>query len=239
VENIITPIRPTGGQPPRGRRFWGSVLFVLLLGAVPAGIFLYKMQPAPVLPPEIREVVKKVPVPVLPKLPELAKPPPLPTPPPAAAPAPTPPPQAVLVAKPLAWEGVWHPAPKQGKAQAQALPMFELKFLNGWAVGRFSPNAGTVLNFAGGRVFGDKVEFEVTDQVRRVHVRMNLTGKDKSNFEGRVTRSDWLESVSRLNKLAKTAAQRVVARAMLEEDFKTYHKPKSLGVFIRDAEEGD
>jgi hypothetical protein len=84
-------------------------------------------------------------------------------------------------------------------------------------------------------VSGDALEFVVDDALSRVHIRMALDGQDKAKVEQWVTDEDWMASLERANKAAKTRQQALVLRTALQQNARKFRKPVVIGVFTRQS----
>jgi hypothetical protein len=164
---------------------------------------------------------------------------------PAPAPAPPPPLPPPVVAAPTperledrvittvlkeksVWEGTW-------RQEKVAVPMFRLSPDGEGVGGTCAANWGNIAKLRGGSVKGDVLEFVVDADVSPVHIRMAMTGEGKAKVEQWVTADDWMVSLERANKIAKTVQQRRVLHAVLEKNAQTYRKPVVIGTFIRQA----
>jgi hypothetical protein len=215
----------TDSEPKHRGVFGIAAVATVVIGAGLAGAAILHLRkppaPAPVViesPPEIRVVEKPAPPPqVIVKEVRVTVP----------APAPPPPPVQLATANPV-WDGVW-------RRRGNPLPMVRLKQLGQSVTGEIAPNWSAVLPFRDGCVVGDSVEFVADDGVFRKHFRMTLVGEDTAKLESLVTDDDWLTSLARANKAARTPQQALVLRLMLEHNAKEMRKPITVGTFTRSA----
>jgi hypothetical protein len=212
----------------RGRMFGVTATVTLSLGVAAAVFVIYHMQAPPPrivqTPPEIKVLEKTVYAPA-------PKPAPLPPPPPVVVAKPPPPPEPsrtpVLVRR--EWNGLW-------RRKETPLPMFKLNQSESSVAGSCAPNWSAVLQFSGGTATEETVEFVVDDNVFRIHVRMTMLGQDKAKVENWVSDDDWLLSLARANRAARTPQQAILARAVLERSAKKLRKPVVVGIFTRSEE---
>jgi hypothetical protein len=216
-----------GQESPRGRTFVMAMLSTLGIGVVLAGLAIFHFRapdaPPPVVidhPPEVRVVEKPAPPPQV-----IIKEVPIPAP--SLPPPPLPQPTVTTV-----WGGVW-------RTNEYPLPMFRINQSGALVDGTYAPpNWGSPLSFRNGLVIGDTLEFVVEDQVFRAHFRMSMVGDSKAKVEEWVSDEDWMTSLERANKAARTPQQALQARAILEENAKRLRKPVTVGIFGRQASGG-
>lgn len=215
-------------EPRRGGTFGAATLGTLLIGVGLAAlvIFHFRAPPPEVIehPPEIRVVeqpapppkvvIREVPVPAPPVVPPRVAP---------AAPAPA---ASQLIEPVKAWEGVW-------RRKEYPLPMFRLMQAGTQVSGTCAPNWQAIVPVRDGSAMGDTLEFTVDDQVFRLHVRMTLVGDDQAKVEQWVTDEDWMASLQRAGKAARTPQQAILARAILEQNAGKFRKPVTVGIFTR------
>jgi hypothetical protein len=196
-------------------------------------LILHMRQPAPVVvktPPETKVVERIVHVPAP------ATPPAPPAPPPVLPPEPKPEPNPVetrmlstVPKEKNVWEGGW-------RWNESPLPMFKVSQDGDGLAGTCAANWGTVVAWRNGVVTGNVLEFVVDEDISRVHVRMTMTAEGKSKVEQWVTDNDWMVSLERANKGAKTPLQRRAIKAALLQNAQKFRKPVVIGIFTRQGD---
>jgi hypothetical protein len=131
---------------------------------------------------------------------------------------------------PSVWNGAW----QQGEKK---LPMFVLKKRGEALTGRYAMNADVILPFEGGQADDDKATFAVDDSFVRLHFRLTMKGKDSAALEAWATSEDYVESLTRAKKMAKTPQQQAALKRILDANAKLIGPPKSFGVFQKQPEE--
>jgi hypothetical protein len=131
---------------------------------------------------------------------------------------------------PATWEGVWN---KKGLA----FPTVQLQQRGNAVRGRLVTDWNKILDFQGGVVLGDVVEFAVNDQLFRTHFRMTLTKTDEATVEHWVTDPDWIESLRRANMAARNPLEAALLRQQLEDNRKNLNEAKLVGTFTRRPQE--
>jgi hypothetical protein len=220
----------------RGRVFGAAAVGTLVIGIAAALLVIYHLQPPPPMvvrtPPETKVVEKVVYVPkAAPVAPVLPSPPivELPRLVPVAPPS-FDPPTAPKVTATGVWDGVW-------RRKEAPLPMFRLHQEEDGVGGTCATNWGAIVPLHGVGVTGDALEFVVDDVVSRVHIRMALDGQDKAKVEQWVMDDDWMTSLERANKTAKTPQQALLLKAALQQNARKFRKPVMIGVFTRQSGE--
>jgi hypothetical protein len=209
------------------RLFVPAAVGTVVMGIGAAVLLIVHMQqPAPVVIKTPVDRIIRVPVPAVPVPAPL--PPPPPPPPPVVVAAPPPPPvERVLSTVPKeksVLEGVW-------RRKESPLPMFKVS--EDGQEGTCAANWGTIVPWRNGSANGDVLEFVVDEEIIRAHVRMTLTAPGKARVEQWVTDNDWMVSLQRANKGAKTPLQRKAIKTELLQNATKYRKPVVIGIFIR------
>jgi hypothetical protein len=220
------------GIERRGRVFGVATIATLVIGVSAAVWVINQMQPPPPVvietPPQIKVVEKKVyihpdlvvsPVVELPKTPELSTAPPEPMDPPAE------PTTAKLVPTGV-WDGVW-------RRSESPLPMFKLNQEGDGVAGTCAANWGAIVPVHGSSSKEDSLQFVVDDVVFRIHIRMTMEGQDRAKVVQWCTNDDWMTSLERANKKARTPQQARTLKTALRENAGKFRKPVTIGIFTR------
>ena len=126
------------------------------------------------------------------------------------------------------WKGIW-------RRKETPLPMFKVG--QDGQEGTCAANWGTIVGWKAASVAADALEFVVDeDIIRAMPLRMTMTGKGKAKVEQWVTDDDWMTSLQRANRGAKTPQQRQAIKMTLLMNARRYRKPVVIGIFIRQAD---
>jgi hypothetical protein len=215
----------------RGRMFSVTVGLTLVIGVAAAILAIWHFSPPPPVvvqtPPETKVVEKVVYVPkAAPVAPALPPAPIVELPHLVPVALPPEPPTVAKIAATGVWDGVW-------RRKESPLPMFRLHQEDNAVAGTCAANWGPAVPLHGCGVTEDALEFVVDDVVSRVHIRMALDGQGKAKVEQWVTDDDWMTSLERANKTAKTPQQAHLVKVALQQNARKFRKPVLIGVFNR------
>jgi hypothetical protein len=240
MQQPFLPQQPTlPPEPQRGKMFGGMAGATVLIGVAIAVFIILRFRTPEPLPPEIKEVEKVVERVVEKEVPAASnggenaalKPSGIFMPqPPTVNPAP----QPFVAAPPILpeaqdWGGVWH-------QQRYPLPSFRMVPTANGVRGLCASNWSTdSLRFESSDLDRGTLRIIVDDGVFRLRFLMTKTGDNSAKVEAWLTDEDWSDCLIRANRKVRTVQEAILARAILENNFKHFRTRKTIGTFIRQS----